>query len=177
MPPTVEITVDAFGRELVRDAKVRLVDESLPRILKCLEQLTEDEIWFRPNGETVSIGNLVIHLCGNVRQWIISTFGGVPDKRTRQAEFDERGPIPTAELIKRITATVHEAARVLDNVDAASLLEPRNVQGEVESGISIIVHVVEHFSYHTGQITYAVKSRKNVDLAYYGGRNLDVTGS
>lgn len=175
MPPTVEPTIEAFAHELVRDAKLRLVDESLPRILKCFHQLNEDEIWFRPNDETVSIGNLVIHLCGNVRQWIIATLGDAPDQRTRQAEFDERGPIPTPELIERLTSTVHEAARVLDNLDPATFLEPRRVQGESETPIAIIVHVVEHFSYHTGQITYAVKSRKNIDLAYHGNRNLDVT--
>lgn len=176
MSPTAEPTVSGLGRALISDAQLRLRDESLPRILKCLDQLSEDEIWFRPNAETVSIGNLVIHLCGNVRQWIIATLGGQPDRRVRQSEFDETGPIPTAELRKRIESTLAEACAVLDSVDPASLLAERHVQGEVETGVSIIVHVVEHFSYHTGQITFAVKSRKGVDLAYYGERDLDVTG-
>jgi uncharacterized damage-inducible protein DinB len=167
------MTETDWGKALIDESKRRLFDESVPRIRKCLDQLTDDEIWHRPNAETVSIGNLVIHLCGNARQWICSGLGGEPDHRQRSTEFEERGPIPRGELIQRLEQIEADVRRVLDSVDPASLLDKRPVQVYQESGISILVHVVEHFSYHTGQITYAVKSRKGVDMGYYAGQKLE----
>lgn len=161
---------------LIKECRRRLYDESLPRIRKCLAQLSVDEIWARPNAETVSAGNLVLHLAGNVRQYLIATLGGSPDLRERQAEFDAAGPMPTADLIGRLEKAMEEASVVLDRIDPARLLETHRVQGFVESGLSILVHVVEHFSYHTGQIAYIVKSRKNVDLGFYRGKDLNKKG-
>ena len=168
--------MEEFGRALIAECRRRLYSESLPRIRQCLSELTVDEIWARPNGHTVSAGNLVLHLVGNVRQWILSGLGGVPDVRERQAEFDAAGPMPTADLLARLEATMAEVSAILDLLEPASLLVPRRVQGFTESGLSILVHVVEHFSYHTGQIAYIVKSRKDVDLGFYRGTNLNAKG-
>ncbi|MEK7794127.1 MAG: DinB family protein [Candidatus Hydrogenedentota bacterium] len=167
---------NAVGDALIAAAKYRFVEESLPRIEKCFGLLTDEEIWFRPNSETVSVGNLVLHLCGNVRQWMIFGLGGGEDKRVRALEFSERGPLPREELLGRLRQTVKEAEAVLDGIDRESLHAPRRVQGETETGAGIILHVVEHFSYHTGQITYFVKSRKNIDTGYYAGQDLNVRG-
>lgn len=161
---------------LIRESRRRLYDESLPRIRKCLAELGVDEIWARPNEQTVSAGNLVLHLAGNVRQYVVATLGGVPDVRERQKEFDAAGPMPAAELLERLEKAMAEAAPVIDRLDPASLLRTYRVQGFVESGLSILVHVVEHFSYHTGQIAYIVKSRKNVDLGFYRGKDLNKRG-
>jgi len=165
-----------LSAELIRQSKRRLIEESLPKIRSCLGQLSVDEIWSRPNEQTVSAGNLVLHLSGNVRQYVIATLGGVPDVRTRQAEFDEKGPMPTADLLERLDRTMTEATGVIDRLDAASLLKTYRVQGFVYSGLGILLHVVEHFSYHTGQIAYIVKSRKNVDLGFYRGIDLNKKG-
>jgi uncharacterized damage-inducible protein DinB len=161
---------------LIRESKRRLYEESLPRIRTCLARMSVDEIWARPNEHTASAGNLVLHLAGNVRQYLLATLGGAPDVRERQAEFDEKGPLPTAELLGRLEATMAEAAGVIDRLDSAVLLRTHRVQGFVESGLSILVHVVEHFSYHTGQIAYIVKSRQNVDLGFYRGKDLNRRG-
>ena len=161
---------------LVRESKRRLFEESLPRIRTCLAQLSVDEIWARPNEQTVSAGNLVLHLAGNVRQYVVAALGGVPDVRERQGEFDEKGPMATADLLARLERTMTEASGVIDRLDSAMLLRTYRVQGFVESGLSILVHVVEHFSYHTGQIAYIVKSRKNVDLGFYRGKDLNRRG-
>jgi len=163
----------AFGIALIEESKRRLLDESVPRIKKCLANLTEEEVWRRPNAETVSVGNLVLHLCGNVRQWICTGLGGEPDNRKRSAEFEEPGPIPTELLLARLDETMADAERVMDAADPAALLKMHPVQGFEESGLSILVHVVEHFSYHTGQITYAVKTSKAIDLGYYAGQDLE----
>lgn len=153
--------------ELIRETRRRLIEESVPRIKKCLAQCTEAEIWFRPNAATVSIGNLVLHLCGNVRQWILSGLGGNPDSRTRPAEFAASGPLPSSDLETMLDDLMQEVEAVLVTLNPEDLVKTYSVQGFEESGMSILVHVVEHFSYHTGQITWAVKSRKNVDMGYY----------
>lgn len=165
---------NAVGQALIAESAHLLHDVFLPRIVKCLSHLTEDEIWRRPNEETVSIGNLILHLCGNVRQWIISGLGTATDTRKRSEEFSEQGPIPTADLTERLKRTLEEARAVLDTLDPATLLETRTVQGYETTGVIILTHVVEHFSYHTGEITYAVKSRKAIDLGYYKDQDLDV---
>ena len=158
---------------LIQDVKRRIIQESVPRIKKCLDQLTEEEIWYRPNENVMSVGNLVLHLCGNVRQWILSGLGGYPDHRQRDEEFEEKGPLPTSTLVQSLDELTITLEQVLNQITPETLVAPRIVQGFEETGISILVHVTEHFSYHTGQITYYVKTRKNIDLQYYGGQNLN----
>ena len=103
-----------------------------------------------------SVGNLLLHLNGNVRQWIISGFGGATDSRERSKEFAEKGPHPSSVLLARLERTLREAAEVIEGLDPDSLLETRRIQGCDVDGVRILVHVVEHFSYHVGQITIAV---------------------
>ncbi len=165
-----------LGAALLQECRRRLFDESMPRIRTCLGQMSIDEIWARPNEQTVSAGNLVLHLAGNVRQYVIATLGGSPDVRDRQKEFDATGPMPTADLLAILEQAMTEVSAVLDRIDPSTLLQTHRVQGFVESGLSILVHVVEHFSYHTGQIAYIVKSRKNVDLGFYRGKDLNKKG-
>ncbi|MFQ5604685.1 MAG: DinB family protein [bacterium] len=168
---------NAIANALIVECKRRLRDESLPRLKKCLSQLDDEEVWFRPNSETVSVGNLILHLCGNVRQWIIATLGEKPDVRERENEFLEAGPISKTELVQRLESTLQECLKVLNGLDPSTLLLERTVQGFQETGVSILVHVMEHFSYHVGQISYFTKSRKAVDLQFYRGADLNKTGS
>lgn len=170
---SIKPTPEEYGYAVLEEAMRRLFGESLPRIKRCLIHLSEEEVWFRPNEETVSVGNLVLHLCGNVRQWIISCLGGEEDTRDRDSEFSEKGPIPTDELIAKLDETMTEVEAVLTEVDPVALLARVTVQGMEETVLTVIVHVVEHFSYHTGQITYAVKSRIGIDLGYYEGLDLN----
>ncbi len=158
---------------LIEETRSRLLDESIPRLRKCLDKLNQKEIWFRPNAHTVSIGNLVLHLNGNVRQWLISGLGGAPDHRKRQQEFDEEGPIPTSELKEMLDTLENDIEAVLEGLSTSDLITEHTIQGYNSSGVSVLVHVVEHFSYHVGQVTILVKSRKDVDMGYYKGKDLD----
>jgi len=161
-----------ISQALIAECERRLFDESVPRLKKCLSLLNEEDIWFRPNAETVSVGNLILHLCGNVRQWLISALGGNPDNRQRDAEFSEQGPIPVTDLLQKLTILEADSLEVLQHLNDSALVKNYTVQGFEESGVSILVHVIEHFSYHTGQISYYTKTRKAVDLNYYGGADL-----
>lgn len=160
---------------LIRECRRRLLDVSLPQIRTCLAQLSDEELWLRPNEQSNSMGNLVLHLCGNVRQYVIAGLGGAADVRERAKEFAERGPVPRAALLERLEQTLAEAGKVLDRLDPAGILEKQTVQGFEYDGVGILIHVVEHFSYHTGQIAYFVKARKGIDLGFYRGVDLNVT--
>lgn len=162
--------------QIVSEAKRRMI-ESVNRIRKCLGLLTEEEIWRRPNEHTVSVGNLVLHLCGNARQWILSGLGGRADHRERDREFAVPGPVDTAKLLQDMDALMDEIDQVLQQLTSEALVTGRSVQGFEETGIGIILHVVEHFSYHTGQIVYYTKVTKNIDLGLYQGINLNQTAS
>lgn len=161
-----------LGEALIRESKRHLMEESRPRIQKAVAALGEEGLWHRENANTNSVGNLILHLSGNVRQWIVSGLGGAPDERERAREFEERGPMPANEVLGRLEQTLSEAALVLDRLDPEGLLESRLIQGERVTGVQVLVHVVEHFSYHVGQITHIVKAARNVDLGYYAGRDL-----
>ena len=148
-------------------------DDYLPKIERCLEELSDEDVWWRANPESNSIGNLLLHLAGNVRQWIVSGVGGAPDERVRQQEFDERSGITRAELLTRLKQTLGEADSALAALDVSHLLEPRRIQGDDVVLLEAIFHVVEHFSMHTGQIILLTKMLKGGDLKFYdfsGGR-------
>jgi uncharacterized damage-inducible protein DinB len=162
-----------IGSALIGEVRRHLLEESWPRLQKAVAMLDEEELWHRVNEQTNSVGNLLLHLNGNVRQWIVSGLGGEADERARAREFSERGPIPTAELMSRLEATLKDAGTVLDGLDPESLLEPKRIQGEDVDELRALLHVMEHFSYHVGQVTHMVKAMENVDLDYYAGRDLD----
>lgn len=159
---------------LIAETKRRLFDEGMERIKICLAALSEAEVWQRPNENSNSMGNLVLHLAGNVRQWVVAGLGGAADIRERQQEFDERGPIAKAALIKTLEESMALVETTLDRVKPIDLVNVHKVQGFDESGVSILVHVTEHFSYHVGQMTYFVKAIKDMDVGYYKDLDLEV---
>lgn len=158
---------------LINQVRIRLFEESVPRIKKCLNELTEDEVWQQPNDNLSSIGNLVLHLCGNVTQWIGTGLGNQPDNRQRDKEFMPQSSIPKAQLVAKLDALEMNTLTVLNELTEAQLLATHTVQGFTETGVSILVHVIEHFSYHTGQITWHTKLLKNKDLGYYSTHDLN----
>lgn len=150
----------------IADVSRSLQKENLHLILKCLRQLSEEEIWWRPNSSSNSAGNLVLHLCGNVRQWIIAGLGGVEFRRDRDREFSERGPIPRRALGSQLRQTIHEACRVLSRLSDKDLTKQLEIQGYRVKGLEAALHVAEHFSYHSGQIIYITKLKRDRDLKY-----------
>ena len=117
--------------------------------------------------ESNSIGNLMLHLSGNVRQWIASGLGDAMDHRVRQAEFDERSVISKAELLTRLSDSLREVDAVLAGFDATQLLKRYKIQDSDVTALEAVFHVVEHFSMHVGQIIYITKLRSASDLHFY----------
>jgi uncharacterized damage-inducible protein DinB len=151
----------------IAQARSLLTSEYLPKIERCLEKLTDEQSWWRASEESNSIGNLILHLSGNARQWIVSGVGGAGDRRVRQREFDERDAVPRAELLALLRETLEEVDGVLSGLDLSRLLERRLIQGHEVTILEAIFHVVEHFSMHTGQIILLTKMVARKDLGFY----------
>jgi len=155
-----------LATEFLAHARHSLARHHLPRIARCLTMLSEKEIWWRGNATSNSVGNLVLHLQGNVRQWIISGLGGSPDRRERDKEFAEHGPISRWKLLALLKRTVTEACRVLETLPPHDLSRMRQIQRFRVTGFKAVAHVTEHFAYHTGQIAYATKLLRRRDLKF-----------
>jgi uncharacterized damage-inducible protein DinB len=136
------------------------------RIETCLAKLTPEQIWTRGADTENAVGNLVLHLAGNVRQWIICGVGGAEDRRDRDSEFDARSG---ADALERLRSAVSEAVAVLAELPHSTLAEFRTIQKHWDvTVLEAIYHVVEHFSMHTGQIIFATKLLTGADLGFYG---------
>ncbi len=155
------------AQAFIEEARSKLAVDYLPKIERCLERLSDAEVWWRPNDQSNSIGNLLLHLEGNARQWIVGGVGGALDRRARDGEFSERNQIPRADLLERLRATLAEVDEVLARLDPASLLRERHIQGLDVTTLRAIFHVVEHFSMHTGQIIQLTKLLTSGDLVFY----------
>jgi uncharacterized damage-inducible protein DinB len=152
---------------LFLDYSARKLRQAAGRIEDCLSRLTEDRIWARGAENENAAGNLVLHLSGNVRQWIVAGVGGKPDIRQRDAEFAARGGLAASTLAEHLRAIVDEAAGIIETLAPERLCQPLAVQSYNVTVLEAIYHVVEHFSGHTGQIIYATKLLSGEDLGYH----------
>jgi len=149
----------------------KLLDQYWPRLRACVESLTDEQLWWRPNEASNSIGNLILHLNGNVRQWLVDSFSRNEDKRNRPAEFAPEGGLTATELLARLGATIGEASVVLARLTEADLLAPYEIQGYHVHGLDAVYQVVEHFGLHYGQIAYITKQLRDADLGFYSELN------
>jgi uncharacterized damage-inducible protein DinB len=162
-----------IAHELKAQAIYRM-DWNYQMLTKAVAEVEDGVVWSRPNGVSNSIGNLILHLCGNITQYAIAGLGGREDERQRDLEFSARETHTKEELLLKLRETLEGAKREILTASDENLLRIRSVQGFEMSGIGIVLHVVEHFSYHTGQIAFWVKQLKNKPLGFYDGIDLNV---
>lgn len=158
---------------VVKEFYLRVFDESYDRIYKCLRMIEDKDVWNAPNQNIPTIGNLVLHICGNARQWILSGIGNKPDNRKRDEEFIIHMNIKKSDLVFLLENLKVQLKDTLKNMPESKLEEKLTIQGFDTTGFSTIVHVIEHFSYHTGQITTLTKLLLNKDTGYYTHLNLN----
>ena len=163
------------GQAFIHRSRHYLNGEYLPKIRRSLQGLTREDLWWRPNEASNSMGNLVLHLAGNVRQWVVSGIGRRPDIRRRQEEFDRREGLDGPELLARLESALAEVDSVLAELEPSELEETRVIQGLEVTVLDALYHVVEHFSMHTGQIIYLSKLRSDLDLEFYQVKDGRVT--
>ncbi len=159
--------------EFLENSVYRL-DESTRMNKISLKSIEESNIWRKPNESSNSIGNQIMHICGNMTQYIIASLGGLQDQRNRDAEFSITNGFTSVQLLQNLEDTVHQAKNVLKSCSKSQLLKKHGVQGFDLSGIGIVIHAVEHYSYHTGQIAFWTKMLVNKDLGFYDGRDLNI---
>ncbi len=143
-----------------------------PRVANCLARLSEAQLWEKPNGQTNSVGNLLLHLCGNIRQYLVAGLGGEADERQRDTEFSTQGGYCKAELLTMLESSLAQGIDKIQRCTEEDLLKRQMIQCFEYSGIGILVHVTEHFSYHVGQIALYTKLWTAEDLGFYAGLDL-----
>ncbi|MBP6089832.1 MAG: DUF1572 family protein [Crocinitomicaceae bacterium] len=158
---------------LVKEFEFRVFNESYDRIYKCLSMLTDQQIWQSPNATIPPIGNLILHLSGNAQQWILAGLGDRIDNRKRDEEFVRQEKIKKSDLLFLLEHLKVNLKTTVQNVSNEQLETEMIIQGFTVTGFSILVHVIEHFSYHTGQITTLTKWLTNKDTSFYGGIDLN----
>lgn len=158
---------------LIKEFETRVFKESYSRIFKCLTLIDEKQVWHSPHSNIPTIGNLILHLCGNARQWILSGIGGEPDNRNRPQEFEIQHNIRKSELIFLLENLRMNIILTLEEMDEDELFQVKRIQGFSTSNFSAIIHVIEHFSYHTGQITTLTKWFTNKETGYYSQIDLN----
>jgi len=178
-PPAAELPASLM---FLRHARFRLLEDYFFKIASAVDAVDDEQVWRRPNESSNSVGNLLLHLSGNVRQWIISGVGGAEDRRDRASEFAARGSVSKAELIEMVKATLEEADAVLAEIEGecaaansdAPLQRVCMPQAYEVTAFDAIFHVVEHFSYHTGQIIFAAKWLAEGRVSFYDDRRLNL---
>jgi len=178
-PPAAALSASLM---FLRHARFRLLEDYFVKIASAVDALDDEQVWRRPNESSNGVGNLLLHMSGNVRQWIISGVGGAEDARDRASEFAARGSAPKTELMELVKTTLDEADAVLARIEAecvaansdAPLQRECRPQAYEVTVFDAIFHVVEHFSYHTGQIIFAAKWLAEGQVSFYDDRRLNL---
>lgn len=134
------------------------------QIRSCVESLSEEQLWWRPNEQANSVGNLVLHVSGSMRHYLSNRVGGIEYERNRPAEFAERGPVPKQQLRATFDETIRQAAQVLDAFDTSRLLDTTDEPDYVPTIFDLIFNIAIHLATHTGQIVYVTKMLKEGSL-------------
>ncbi len=145
----------------------RKLSDHLAQVRRCVALLSEEQAWYRPNDRSNSVANLLLHLTGNIRQWIIGGIAGRPIQRNRQGEFDARNSVSKEQAFAELESTVADACEVIRCTDTDALQKSFEIQAYRLTGVAAILHVVEHFAFHAGQIVTTTKWLLDVDLSLY----------
>ncbi|HWO02600.1 MAG TPA: DinB family protein [Blastocatellia bacterium] len=143
--------------EAVRSRITRILPA---QIRSCVEELSEEQLWWRPNEQANSVGNLVLHMSGSMRHYLSNRVGGIQYERDRPAEFAERGPVPKQQLLETFDETIRQAAQILDSFDTSRFLDATDEPNYVPTVFDLIFNIAIHLATHAGQIVYVTKALK-----------------
>lgn len=163
-----------WSESIRNEFELRVFNESYSRIEKCLNTISDEQLWMVQNENMVSIGCLIKHLLGNAQQWIYAGVLGNTYVRDRNAEFVPEPSLKKNDLLSQMQQVRESISESLELLSEKHLSNALTIQGFETTGISATIHVIEHFSYHTGQISLLTKMFQNVDLGYYNDHDLDV---
>ncbi len=144
------------------------------RLIICLDAVDDEELWVDFTPDLSSPGNLVLHLIGNLNQYVLKTLGDKKFHRERAKEFCDKPGLSKEQLKKMFAATIRECYAIAGSLNEEQLSRMHKVQGFEHSGYGILIHATEHLSHHTGQFTWFCKYLFNADIDFYKGRDLHV---
>ena len=153
----------------------RMIHIACDKLVKLTGSETDKLIWKKPVSMGNSLGNQLLHICGNMTQYGIASLGEKEDTRNRDDEFETQSGFSLTDLLEKLDVTIEAVIATIEQATGEQLLKKRNVQGFNFSGLGCVMHLVEHASYHTGQIAFWVKQLSNSDLGFYDGLDLTVT--
>ena len=151
----------------VERSRYYLATEYRMKLRAAVESLPDGALWSRPNEQSNSVGNLLLHLAGNVRQWIVAGVGGARDTRNRATEFAAREGVGAATLLAALDQVLDDADAVLAKLTEADLASSRMIQGREVQVLEAVYHVVEHFAGHVGQIILIAKMHSPGAIRFY----------
>ena len=157
----------SVAEEFIARSRYWLTKEYPIKIRHCVDALPRNAVWSRPNPESNSVGNLLVHLTGNVTEWILGGVGGRSISRYRAGEFAQRDGADGPKLLDNLEAVLSEADAVLAKLTEEDLERTLVIQDRETTVLSAVYHVVEHFAYHLGQILYLYKMRTGTDPRFY----------
>ena len=155
------------GQNFIDRARSLLTDEYRIKLRRTIESLPAEALWWRPNDHSNSVANLLLHLEGNVRQWIVAGVGGSPDTRNRASEFAAREGATKEELLARVEKTLDQADTVLARLNPNRLDERLEVQDRNITVLDAVYQVVQHFALHLGQIILVAKAEVPGAVKFY----------
>lgn len=156
-----------LSADLVTEYAATKLEDHFAQISRCSRMLTGEQLWHRINSHSNSVANLLLHLNGNIRQWVLGGLAGREIGRDRQAEFDARGGVEVEALLADLQETLREACGVIRGMEAEHLAWEFSIQSYRVSGAAAVMHVVEHFAFHTGQVVTMTKAMLDVDVSLY----------
>lgn len=149
------------------DSAIQQLDASTAKVNHCAAQLNAAQLWWQPNPTQNSVGNLMLHLCGNVRQWIVSGVGGAPDVRDRPREFEPHPDISKDRLLETFRRAVEDAKQTLAQLDVARLLDRRRIQGFDTTVLVAVFDTVSHFQGHTQEVISLTRQQLGAAYEFY----------
>ncbi len=164
MKPTPENAPDVSA-EFMQASRALLMGDYMPKLRKITDTIAEEDVWWRPNDASNSVGNLLLHMSGSLRHWIVTGMGGAPEVRDRRSEFSANGGPSLAELMERVETTAARIDQMLADIEQVSLIERVAVGRFSVSRLHAVYHAIEHFGYHLGQIAYVAKLRTGRELS------------
>ena len=160
---------------LRKEFEIRVFDESFNRIRRCLSLIDEKDLWSSPNAQISSIGVLVEHVIGNASQWICAALGEQPDTRIRDVEFEVHDENNISDMRSKVDQCEVNLRETICKLKTNVVNQKFVIQGIESTGFSVVVHVIEHVSYHTGQITFLTKYYTGKQTDYYGEMDLNLS--
>lgn len=151
------------------------IDENIRMVTIVFNKIDNDLLWQKPNKALNSIGNLILHIKGNLTQYCITPFTETTDNRNRDLEFSENYTIKKEPLLLDFLATINQCKNVISGLTEKQLKQKFTIQGFKISGLGAVLHSIEHFSYHTGQMAFWVKYINKKSLGFYEGIDLNIT--